>query len=328
MISPKHNQLFSEAELQPASGFPVPSSSRERLAALKGWNEVLESIYVNNPNHAPVLRALDEIVSLGRPGSCYAVRNSAASFAGKSAAADEYARVIARRKTFPAEARPVVRVELEQACTSRRFWTSILDAYDDGYTSKKDEVALRRSAYDAFEEHGTVLLIIDEVQHAGYRSSGNSAATDVIKRFINDGRVGLGLFGNEEAGKILPSNNQLSHRLRPPCDIKPLRLDDTASQATFSKFLGKYDQQLTGKKLFAETSNLTDPRVMACLMSISSGYLGRVVALLREAARHAFLRSAARIEVCDLSHATSTWAVEQKLAASDPFRFGVVKANG
>ena len=234
MKSLSHKQLFSEAELQPSSGYPDPSSSQERLAALRDWNETLESIYVHNPNHTPVLKALDEVVALGRPGVRYAVRNSAESFAGKSEAADEFARIVARRKTFPADTRPVVRVELEQACTSRRFWTSILEEYDDGYTSKKDEAALRRSAYDAFEEHGTVLLIIDEVQHAGYRSSGSSAATDVIKRFISDGQVGLGLFGNEQAAELLPSNKQLSHWLRPPCDTKPLRLEGIESLSGFS----------------------------------------------------------------------------------------------
>lgn len=71
-------------------------------------------------------------------------------------------------------------------------------------------------------------------QHTGYRSNGSSAATDVIKRFISDGQVGLGLFGNEQAAELLPSNKQLSHWLRPPCDTKPLRLEGIESLSGFS----------------------------------------------------------------------------------------------
>jgi len=323
----KTRTLFAPEELQPQSGFPTPSRCAETLAALGPWNEALRSIYVHNPNHRSVLAALDTVMALGTGKDRYAVRNSAVSYAGKSAAADAFARIIRDRSTHPADSRPVVRVELEQACTSRRFWETILHAYGDGFTSKKDENGLRRSAYEAFERHGTALLIVDEIQHAGYRSQGSSAATDVIKRFISDGQVGIGLFGNEHARELLVANNQLSHRMLPPCDIKPLDLSDTKQQKTFGTFLRKYDEALRAKRLFTESSNLHDARTAACLMAVSSGYLGRTVALLQVAARHAFQRKAGRIDVHDLSHATSTWAVEQKLTASDPFRFGIAKSN-
>lgn len=328
MTNDKMKPLFSEAELMPASGFPEPDYGPERLAALTGWNEGLEAIYVHNPNHKPVLRALDMVLAMGRPGSRYVVRNSAESYAGKSAAADEFARIVSERKSFPEGSMPVVRVELEQACTSRRFWSSIVRKYEDGFASSKDEDSLRASAYDAFEQHGTVLLIIDEVQHAGYRSHGSSAATDVIKRFRNDGKVGLALFGNENAAELLESNLQLGHRLLPPCDIKPLNIASVPDQEVFAKFLAKYDRQLTSKLLFEKPSMLDEARVASCLMAVSKGYLGRVVALLQVAARRAFLRHAERIEVCDLSDATSTWGVEQKLTGTDPFRFGMAKTGG
>ena len=221
---------------------------------------------------------------------------------------------------------PVVRIELEQACTSRRFWTTIMQAYDDGFASSKDEEGLRRSAYEAFERHGTVLLIIDEVQHAGYRSKGFSAPTDVIKRFISDAQVGLGLFGNEDARTLLESNKQLSHRLLEPCDIQPLNLADVTQQRLFAKFVGKYDKALVDLSLFQTSDVLRDQRALDCLMAISSGYLGRVVTLLQAAGRRAFLRDADAIELCDLSEASTSWAVAQKLVAHDPFRFGIPAA--
>lgn len=315
---------FAPDDFHPKSGDPQPRRDKKTMDALGARMPIVRSIFVHNPNHVGVFQALDEVVSLGSRGTHQTgVRNAAESYAGKSSSADEFARIVARRGTYPLGTMPVVRIELEQACTSRRFWTTILEAYGDGFAASKDEAGLRRSAYEAFERHGTVLLVIDEVQHAGYRSKGFSAPTDVIKRFISDAQVGLGLFGNEDARTLLESNKQLSHRLLPPCDIQPLNLLDVAEQKLFSKFVGKYDDALVKGKLFGPSCILRDIRAQHCLMAISSGYLGRVVTLLRVAGRRAFLRGADSIELCDLSDASTTWAVAQRLVAHDPFRFGI-----
>lgn len=322
---------FSPAELLPQTGnpSPVPYTTEQERAAKRIWDASLRSIYVQNHNHRRVFTALDNVLTLGVKGEYQTgVRNSAPSYAGKSASADAFARIVTGRGTYPAGTVPVLRVELEQACTSKRFWTAILGKYGDGFAASKDEDALRRSAYDAFEKHGTQLVIIDEVQHAGYRSAGSSAATDVIKRFISDRQVGIGLFGNEEAKLLLEGNNQLSHRLEDPCDIQPLPLTDTAAQATFKKFVKTYDAQLIKKQVFNCSSDLADERVINCLMAISKGYLGRVVKLLQVAARHAHSRRATRIEPCDLSHATLRWAMGQGLIGYNPFTFGVQKSDG
>ena len=98
---------------------------------------------------------------------------------------------------------------------------------------------------------------------------GFSAPTDVIKRFISDGQVGLGLFGNEDARTLLESNKQLSHRLQEPCDIQPLKLADVAEQRLFAKFVAKYDVALVGLNLFKASDVLTDQRALDCLMAIS-----------------------------------------------------------
>lgn len=322
---------FSPAELLPQTGnpSPVPYATEAERGAKRTWDATLRSIYVQNANHKRVFTALDNVLTLGVKGEYQTgVRNSAPSYAGKSASAEEFTRIVTSRGTYPAGTMPVIRVELEQACTSRRFWTAILARYGDGFAASKDEDALRRSAYDAFEKHGTQLVIIDEVQHAGYRSAGSSAATDVIKRFISDKQVGLGLFGNEEAKALLEKNNQLSHRLEDPCDIQPLPLADTAAQVTFRKFVRAYDAQLEARKVFTCTSELSDERVINCLMAISRGYLGRVVKLLQVAARHAHSRRATRIEPCDLSHATLRWAIGQDLIGYNPFTFGLLKSDG
>ncbi|WP_300114339.1 TniB family NTP-binding protein [Sphingobium sp.] len=315
---------FAPGDLHPQSGFPEPRQTQESTAQLRVRNQVIREIYIHNPNHAPVFKALDGVISMGVKGVYQTgVRNAAESYAGKSSAGDEFARIIAARNIYAQGTRPVVRVELEQACTSRRFWSAINTEYGDDFAGIKDEEKGRRSAYENFEKHGTVLLILDEIQHAGYRSKGSSTATDVIKRFISDAQVGLGLFGNEDALDLLQSNNQLSHRLQEPCDIRPLDLSHSSEQAKFTTFVQKYDAALVEKKLFTELSNLADSRTVFCLMAISRGYLGRVVALVRIAAKRAFLRGADHIEVCDLSHATRTWAIDQKLIDYNPFTWGL-----
>lgn len=329
MSKEKRNAVFSPEELSPRTGNPQPDFSPENLIATRIRDETVRSIYIQNPNHTPIFKSLDMVLSLGVKNIYQTgVRCSAPSYSGKSASADEFARIVSKRSNFLAGTSPVVRVELEQACTARRFWSTILMKFGDGFAASKEEDGLRRSAYDAFEKHGTKLLILDEVQHAGYRSSGSSAATDVIKRFISDAQVGLGLFGNEDALNLLQSNNQLSHRLQEPCDIKPLNLRETADQKKFEKFILKYDEALVSHGLFASTAGLAERRVVQCLMAISGGFLGRVVTLLQIAGRRAFLRGAAVIELCDLSHACATWAVEQRLTPHDPFRFGPARSNG
>lgn len=317
---------FAPEELAPTTGNPLPAANNPNPTIFREREEAARSIYIQNPNHTPVFKGLDMVLSLGVKGVYQTgIRNAAPSFAGKSASADEFARIVSRRGTYPVDTRPIVRVELEQACTSKRFWSTILQRFGDGFAASKDEEGLRRSTYDAFERHGTKLLVIDEVQHAGYRSKGSSAPTDVIKRFISDAQVGVGLFGNEEALELLQSNNQLSHRLQEPCDIKPLDIADPSSQPRFAKFLAAYDDALVKKKLFAPSPCLRDERVVLCLMVISKGFLGRVVTLLQIAGRRAFLRGASWIELCDFSHATTSWAVEQRLTPTDPFRFGIIR---
>lgn len=324
MVLGKDRLSFAPDELLPVAGGNRAVTSRENLSAAAEWNNHLRSIYIHNPTFKPVFQALDMVITLGNKGFIQmGVRNAAPSYAGKSASADEFARIVERRGETNAGERPVVRVELEQACTSKRFWGSILMAYGDGFSAHRDEEGLRRSAYDAFEKFNTKLLIVDEVQHAGYRSKGSSAPTDVIKRFISDAQVGVGLFGNEDAKTLLESNNQLSHRLLSPCDIKPLNVHETADQGEFARFLKKYDAALAEKKLFPRLSGLNEERTVACLMQVSNGFLGRVVTLIQVAAVNAFLRGAEMIEIFDLSHACTHWAVEQRLTPHDPFRYGL-----
>ncbi len=310
-------------DLLPKHGNPVPESTPDSLAQMRKRSELVRQIYIHNPNHTPVFKALDAVISLGVKGVYQTgVRNAAESYAGKSSAADEFARIVAARQTYPANSRPVVRVELEQACTAARFWAAINSAYGDDFAGIKNEDKGRRSAYQHFDQFGTVLLILDEIQHAGYRSKGSSAPTDVIKRFISDGQVGIGLFGNEAAIPLLESNNQLSHRLQEPCDIQPLDLSQQSEQRHFTKFIRAYDKALVAKGLFAESADLHDPRTAMCLMAISRGYFGRLVTLLRVAGKHAYLRNSDRIELFDLAAATRTWAVAQGLIGYNPFTYG------
>ncbi len=150
----------------------------------------------------------------------------------------------------------------------------------------------------------------------------------MIKRFISDAQVGIGLFGNEDALTLLQSNDQLSNRLIEPCDIQPLKASDVESSKRLAKFLLHYDAALVEKGLFLSSASLWDPRTVECMMSLSRGFLGRVVKMLQIAGRQAFLRGATSLEFCDLSHAATSWAVAQKLAPQDPFRFGIPKDTG
>ena len=230
---------FVEADFEPTTGLPEVALDQRKRVELGRRNADMISIFVSNPEHLPVLNALDELLAVGAAQKeaglrQYALRITGPSGAGKSTVCDHFARAIAARGLAGPEEMPVVRVELEQACTPKRMWAAILAKLGDEFTSSGDEEQLRRRAYKALLRAGTRLLILDETQHLFYKSKGGSVPTDCIKRLLDDGVVPVALAGNEDARTLLESNVQLVNRMMPPADIRALAVASTADLNSFA----------------------------------------------------------------------------------------------
>ncbi|USU06627.1 TniB family NTP-binding protein [Sphingomonadaceae bacterium OTU29LAMAA1] len=266
------------------------------------------------------IRAVDRLCS----GPKSAMRVIGASSSGKSTGFDQYIEIDRRRSEPPSGHLPIFRVKLDRACTTKRLVTSMLDCYGDEYSDSSVESTLRKRLYRCVEVFRTELVFVDEVQHLGFRSSERSDPTDTLKRMLDDGVVSLVFGGDESALPLMNRNIQLANRMIAPGDINALRIEVPEDRMTFRTFVSKLDAELVARGIMQKPSDLADETTLRCLFVVSSGYLGRVVNLVRQAIAIAVRRSAPRIEPHDLWLATDRWAIQQKIVSYNPFSQGTI----
>ena len=314
---------FSKAELQPKTGWPEARADRSDDAELSRRSAAILGIYVANPVHRGPFEAMDRLraQTAGRRGTRqYAIRVTGSSGAGKSTLAKKFVEKVTARGHHANGERPAVYVELEQACTVKRMWSSILHAYHDGFADEGSVESLRKRAVDAILRSGTSLLLVDEVQHLFYRSKDGLAATDAFKRLLDAGVTSLALLGNEEGRGLLESNVQLVNRMVTPADIRRLDPASDADLDLLGEFLKRFDAAMVAAKLHDRPAGLHDPRLVDILMEVGGGIIGAMINVIREASDHAHLRAAERIEPFDLARAIDGWSDGQNRRAGNPFR--------
>lgn len=311
---------FAPQDLIPATGNPSKTPSATAVGVSRAR---YRAIYIRSPAHRRVHLAFDRLRALGlaTPGMPQrAVRNSAHSGSGKTANAEAYekhANANAAEGTIP-----VLHVELDKASTVARLWASVNEKAGDEYSDKGSEDMLRRRAFKLLKEKSVELLIIDEAQHLSYRSSSRNDVTDSLKKALDDGVVPIALVGNQDLAPLLSQNIQLSNRMDPPCDLKPLDVRVERDRSEFEGFVGRLDDAMLARGIVTEKANLVEVRTLGCLYAVSSGIIGRVFNLVEQALVHALERGATQIELFDLAAATDRWAIAQKVVDYNPFRTG------
>ncbi|UAJ11078.1 TniB family NTP-binding protein [Glacieibacterium megasporae] len=313
--------LFADAEFLPKSGLPTPRQGNAVAVEIADKVAVYERIYVPNPAQTRVFAAFDELRELGRKGGrMLAIRNLAPSGSGKTSTAIEYQKHVLAMKRHADGDTPVVIVQLDLATSTKRLWSSLLYQVGDQFHDKGSGDAMRRRSYDYLKRRGVQLLIIDEIQHLSTMTSDRHDVTDAIKRVLDDGIVPLVLMGTDQAKAMLQRNIQLSNRMLPPCDLRPLDEGSERDYADFKGFVKRLDARMVESKVVRTSSHLDDPQTLACLHEISRGIIGRVVNLVRVALQSAIRRDADYVELCDLASATDNWAVAQGIIEINPFR--------
>jgi thymidine kinase len=319
---------FTAEESAPSVGLPLPDRSETAIQRVADAMARYDAIVISTARHEAIRAHYLEVLTRGRKNRGrrqLGGRTLGPSGSGKTTAAIAFAEWYESLGRHAAGERPVLIVPLDRASTSKRLFSSILRVLGDGFYDRGTEETLQKRAYEALRRFRVRLVVIDEVQHLRFRSTERNDTTDTLKRILDDGVAPVMFAGTDDAAEFLNSNKQLANRLLPPCDLPPLRRSDPQDRAIFKDYVAKLDAALVETELTGTSSGLTDKRVLSCLFEVSGGVLGRVSNLVRAALARALARSADRVQVCDLSHATVSWAVAQDLVEYDPFAKGVRK---
>lgn len=326
-MSPKPFPIAFDPD-EPVSGSKLESHSAEMNGVVAAKSAAFRRVYLPYPPHTHIHRRCDYLIQLGRATRGYpqqGFRVLAPSGSGKSAVALAYKAIVELEKPATETCKPIIYVMLESDTTTKRLMISILKKFGDKHAERGTEIELKSRVLLAFERFGTVLLIIDEVQHL--RRSGGANVTDVLKRFLDDGVVPILFLGTDDAGPMLDGNIQFSSRLLEPCDLTPLDRNSSEDRALLRQFVKSLDLQLVADGLIAQPAGLDHSWILGCLHEISAGVIGRISRLLLIALESALRRGASCIEVYDLALATDRWAIPNTAATRNPFRLTAPRSS-
>lgn len=330
MSSDSNSGGFEPHERQPLTGNTHPDDSEAMIELAASKLDLYNDIHIKNVRHDRAMghyrRVMSQVRRKGRP--LLGGRILGPSGSGKTRSATFFQSMIRESIGHGPELEPVIIAPLDRACTARRLYVSILTAMGDSFANAGSEDVLKQRTYSFLERNKTRLLIIDETQHLAFRSTENNSTTDTLKRFLDDAVCPLVMTGTDEAASFLNKNRQLSNRLMPPCDMKPLSRKSRDDRTIFANYVNDLDIAMFKAGLTLTKSDLANKRTLSCLFAITGGVLGRVSYLMRVALEHAVMRGASHIEIYDLSEATTMWAVEQEFIEYNPFVSGVLAFNG
>lgn len=306
----------------PLTGDRAPKFTSELNSAVAKAASIFKQIYINFPRQSEFHARCDYLIKLGqetRGRPQMGMRVLAPTGSGKTTATEELIRLVEQNTPRSASFVPVVYVPLERAATAKKLMTSILDYFGDPYSHAGNEMLLRKRVYACFERFGTLLLIIDEVQHLNYRRTERNDVTDSLKGFLDGGVVPVVFLGTDDAFDLFTKNRQLTGRLLPPCDFIALRRSDANDRQLLGGYVDALDDAIVRHGLMRRHAGLADPWVWGCLHAVSAGVIGRISRLLLIALESAIRRGAECIEIYDLALAVDQWAIPAFID-HNPFR--------
>ena len=273
--------------------------------------------HVNFHSRCDYLQKLG-VLNRGKPQM--GLRVLAPSGSGKSTAGLEYKALVDRRRGDSDDTSSVLFLPLKAATTSKRLMVQILQKLGDPHPERGTEQTLTYRVMQYLERRGIELLIIDEVQHLNARSSANSDVTDTLKSFLDAGVVPIVFLGTDEGKDMFERNLQLNGRLLAPFDMPALDASKDEERDLFATFVHDLCAEVESRQVFVEPLDLLTEDILACLLEVSSGVIGRVSRLFEAATEIALRRNAPRLEVQDLLVAVDRWALQQNFAERNPFR--------
>lgn len=132
---------------------------------------------------------------------------------------------------------PVLLVTVPSSPTSRSLAGAILEALGRRNAHRGTAPEKTTWLHELFHRCGVEMLLLDEFQHLFYSPtlSAFRDATDWLKNFLEDTKVGMVACGLPAAEMVVNSNEQLARRFSERIRISPFSFDDTED---FQEFRG------------------------------------------------------------------------------------------
>ncbi|NNM73843.1 ATP-binding protein [Enterovirga aerilata] len=248
-------------------------------------------------------------------GSLFALAGE--SRAGKTYVLKRYAREFPVEQGETGLMRRVVYVDLPVACNERGFVERIAAALNVGRATKMNTEALFGNILIGFQEQGTELLLLDEVQEAlsPQRPAALRGCQGYLRKMLDLGSMNIVAAGLMETYALMEADAQLEGRgLLPHHIVLPYTWENKEDRAGFRLLCDYIDARLP----FLEKSGLGSQWCSARLHWVSDGLIGRLKAFVFRAASYALNESAPKIET---AHLVRAWDLVKPVGTTfNPFR--------
>jgi len=205
---------------------------------------------------------------------------------------------------------PVAMIQAPNGPRVPQLFTAIRAALGHPPGRREMTAQLRLETYRMMQAVQLRLLLIDDLHDIS--GSGVSAMLVQLREIGSVAGVSLGCFATREIAHVLRQDEQLANRFE-LMTLPRWRIEDP----DYWRLLRTFERRLP----LRSASNLTQPDLAVHILARSSGLIGAITALLRQAAVQAIRTAHERIDrsMIDRVRTTTTPAGIEALAASDEF---------
>jgi hypothetical protein len=228
------------------------------------------------------------------------------SGAGKSMIIEKFLRDHPMESAPGASHRAIVSMQMPPMPTMRSFFSELLRCLDCPVIIGSKISELEHDALQQLKKIQPRLLAIDEVHHLlACAPREQRAALNVLKYLSNQLRVSIVALGTSEALHVMRTDPQIASR------FESCALPGWTASDDLRRFVASFLLQLGVDPAEIVNNAVT----MGYILELTGGVMGRIVELLRQAARLTIGRRSMKITSDDLQHAGRLFAVD---LGSDP----------
>lgn len=294
------------------------------LAEISGKGLALfEDIIIPTPSQLTCVRQMDtlRVMGLNQPEGqqrrAYRYLNQSGS--GKSTSAKLLMKHVNGQPGRDPSKKPVLHVTLSTTGTPKSLATSILNAFDDGYSTSGEAELLLERVKVAIKEFGVELLIIDELNHFKLKHLAKDAA-NTIKNILTLGWVPIVLMGTTDAQSLFVDNRELKNRCAPQVVLSPYDYNNSSDLVIWTEFLKRLDRAMVDAEILRTTSGLSDPLLAKDLCEASNGLIGELHNILLAALEATLIAGEDNISYDRLIDAIDSWCLQDQTIDHNPLR--------